>query len=175
MSEKLPEINQAWASQLQGPLSVGIGIHTGPARVGNVGSSFKFKYGPLGNTVNLASRVQGVNKYLNTQMLLTRSTYDSVGARLNARRLGKVRVHNIQEPVELFEALPDHQVALPSIYEQALTLFETKSFAQAAGVLGRMLSEYPNDGPTLVLLSRTVQGLVSGPDKEHPVLVLESK
>jgi len=175
MIDCLPVINNAWAGQLQGPMSLGIGIHTGIAQVGNVGSSFKFKYGPLGNTVNLASRVQGVNKYLNTQGLITRTTRESLGSQITARRVGKIRVHNIQEPVDLFEPLADHQITLQTLYEQALTLFEEKAFHKAASILGRMLAEYPNDGPTLVLLSRTVQSLVSGPEKDHPVWVLENK
>ncbi len=176
MMKRLPDVNRLWASQLQGPTEVGIGIHTGPARVGNVGSKMKFKYGPLGNTVNMASRVQGVNKYLTTQMLITRKTFESLGeTRFPARRIGRVRVHNIQEPVELFEPLPDDQAALQTTYEQALSLFEQKAFPQAAGILGRMLSEYPNDGPTLLLLSRTVQSLVSGAEEDHPVWVLRNK
>lgn len=175
MMQRLPEVNRLWAGQLQGPTEVGIGIHSGPAHVGNVGSRFKFKYGPLGNTVNMASRVQGVNKYLTTQMLLTRTTFESMETRFSARRIGKVRVHNIQEPVELFEPLPENQLALQGAYERALDLFEEKAFAQAASVLGRMLTEYPKDGPTLLLLSRTVQSLVNGAEEDHPVWVLQNK
>ncbi len=54
-------------------MGLGIGINTGVARVGNTGSQHKFKYGPLGNTVNLASRVQGATKYLKCRLLVTGS------------------------------------------------------------------------------------------------------
>ena len=51
----LPELNARWGDWLEGNMDVHIGINTGPASVGNVGSEYKYKYGPLGNTVNLAS------------------------------------------------------------------------------------------------------------------------
>ena len=56
------------------PLNVGIGINSGAAQVGNIGSSLKFKYGALGNTVNLASRVQGATKHLKSRLLITGAT-----------------------------------------------------------------------------------------------------
>ena len=56
------------------PMAIGIGLSSGPAQVGNTGSKLKFKYGPLGNTVNLASRIQGATKYLKTRVLITDAT-----------------------------------------------------------------------------------------------------
>ncbi len=55
----IPVLNEHWRKQLGEPFGLGIGINTGIARVGNTGSNRKFKYGPLGSTVNIASRVQG--------------------------------------------------------------------------------------------------------------------
>ena len=84
-------------------MAFGIGINTGMARVGNMGSRHKFKYGPLGNTVNLASRVQGATKYLRSPILITGSTNRQIGEGFLVRRLCQVRVVNIVEPVELHE------------------------------------------------------------------------
>ena len=70
-----PALNERWQAELGEPMDVGIGINTGMARVGNTGSQpCKFKYGPLGNTVNLASRVQGATKYLKSRLLITGRT-----------------------------------------------------------------------------------------------------
>src|SRR5207302_9074849 len=66
MLESLPRLNEHWLSVLEEPMGLGVGINTGLARVGNTGTQRKFKYGPLGGTVNLASRVQGANKFLKT-------------------------------------------------------------------------------------------------------------
>ena len=82
-------------------MDLGIGINTGMARVGNTGSQHKFKYGPLGNTVNLASRVQGATKYLKCRLLITGATQakldDSFAAAPLVHRCGCV---NIAEPVD---------------------------------------------------------------------------
>src|SRR5262249_46112855 len=79
MIAALPVLNEKGARVLAEPMNVGVGINTGPAQVGNTGSSFKFKYGPLGNTVNLASRVQGLTKYLNSRLLVTAATRERIG------------------------------------------------------------------------------------------------
>ena len=73
-----PALNQRWEPILGEPLNIGIGINTGVARVGNTGSQYKFKYGPLGNPVNLASRVQGATKYLRCPLLIMSSPQDHV-------------------------------------------------------------------------------------------------
>src|SRR5581483_10894365 len=78
-------------------------INTGTARVGNTGTKRKFKYGPLGSMVNLASRVQGATKFLRTQLLITEATQAHLGDEFAQRRLCKVRVVNIKEPVDLYE------------------------------------------------------------------------
>src|SRR5207248_3044278 len=66
MFECLPSLNERWLSIIGEPIKLGIGINSGIAQVGNVGSKIKFKYGALGNTVNLASRVQGATKHVKT-------------------------------------------------------------------------------------------------------------
>ncbi len=79
MLEILPEMNEEWIGEIGQPFDLGIGLNTGIARVGNTGSRHKFKYGPLGNTVNMASRVQGVTKYLKVRLLVTQATRERLG------------------------------------------------------------------------------------------------
>ena len=102
MLARLPELNERWQAVLKEPMDIGIGINTGPARVGNTGSQHKFKYGPLGNTVNLASRVQGATKYLKCRLLITGATQAKLDQSFATRRLCRVRVVNIAEPVALY-------------------------------------------------------------------------
>src|SRR5262249_22323721 len=127
MLAQLPKLNQIWQPILEEPLGLGIGINTGEARVGNVGTARKFKYGPLGNTVNLASRVQGATKYLKARLLITQATRNKLDAGFSTRRLCRVRVVNIQEPVVLYELVAPGQVGPPDLkagYEKALDEFE---------------------------------------------------
>ena len=79
MWDGLPELNRRWEGRLGRTLGVGIGINSGLALVGNTGSHKKFNYGPLGHTVNLASRVEGATKHLGVSLLITGATEKWLG------------------------------------------------------------------------------------------------
>ncbi len=178
MVDRLAELNAHWQDLLRGPMSFGIGINTGPARVGNVGSHRKFKYGLHGTTANLASRVQGATKYLRAGILVTAATRAELGEEFALRRLCRTGVVNIEQPVELYELRPKPGPgwsALRDSYEKALTAFEQGDFRQAAALLGSLLVEHADDGPSLVLLSRAVQAVVEAGSQSGPVWVLPGK
>jgi adenylate cyclase len=178
MLARIPELNARWQEALDGPMALGVGINSGKARVGNMGSRQKFKYGPLGHTVNLASRVQGATKYLRCRVLVTKFTQAQLGADFDTRRLCKVRVVNIEEPVDLYEVAahaPPVWHDLKTHYEQALDEFERGDFRAAARLLGPLLGEHADDGPALVLSARTLNCLVEQPAKFDPVWELPGK
>jgi len=148
------------------------------ARVGNTGSQRKFKYGPLGNTVNLASRVQGATKYLKTKLLITGSVQAQLGTAFDVRELCRARVVNIAEPVHLYELAGRGTPAWMDLkmgYEEALKKYENREFRHAARILGRLCTEYPHDGPALFLMSRAVSCMVEEPVEFDPVWVLPGK
>jgi adenylate cyclase len=178
MLAQLPQLNERWQATLEEPMDLGIGINTGIARVGNTGSHHKFKYGPLGHAVNLASRVQGVTKYLKCRLLITGATQAQLDAGFATRRLCQVQVVNIAEPVTLHELAPAGQAdwaEAQRVYEQALVEFEAKHFATAARALGNWRVQHPGDEPALLLLYRAVRCMVEGPTPDHPVWVLPGK
>ena len=178
MLKRLPELTERWRTQLQEPMGVGIGINTGVARVGNMGSPHKFKYGPLGNTVNLASRVQGATKYLKCPLLITGATQNRLDDSFQPRRLARVRVVNIAEPVDLYELGPADRpnwLQAKAEYEKALTMFENKEFLLAARTLGNWRVQAPDDGPALILLHRAIQCEVEEPDPFDPIWELPGK
>ncbi len=174
----LPKLNDRWEPILGEPLNIGIGVNSGIAQVGNVGSAIKFKYGALGNTVNMASRVQGATKYLKAPLLITDSTQAQLKNAFGTRRLCQVKVVNIAQPVTLFELIGptnERQVGLIAAYERALEEFTKGEFRPACRTLGRLILDHPNDGPALLLLSRTVACLVEEPIPFDPVMVLSGK
>jgi len=174
----LPRLNDRWQATLGEPLALGIGVNSGPAQVGNTGSQYKFKYGALGNTVNLASRVQGATKYFKCKLLITGSTQEKLDGSFARRRLCQVRVVNIAEPVTLYELVPPDQAGWPEArveYEKALEEFENKNFSRAARILGNWRAQQPDDAPALVLLYRAVQCMVEEPTPFDPVWVLAGK
>jgi adenylate cyclase len=178
MLDQVPKLNDRWQTVLKEPMGIGIGVNTGLARVGNTGSHHKFKYGPLGNTVNLASRVQGATKYLKCKMLITGSTQRELDSSFATRRLCQVRVVNIAEPVALHELASSDQANWPEAkveYEKALEEFESKNFSRAARILGNWRVQHPSDAPALLLLYRAVQCMVEEPACFDPVWVLPGK
>jgi adenylate cyclase len=178
MQVALGPLNARWSNQIQAETQVAIGIHTGMAQVGNVGSRRKFKYGALGHTVNLASRVQGANKHLRTSLLITKATHDALGSGFLARRIGSIHVVNIGQPVELYELrLSDDERGrvLCQLYEKALGEFEAQQFRRAARTLGEFIPNYEDDGPSHILLWRAVNGLVNPVGEFDPAWKLPGK
>src|SRR5215470_12803505 len=111
MIETLATLNRRWSTEGLPPLRMGVGIHTGEVFAGNVGRAGKVKYAVVGDTVNLASRVEGLNKELGTTMLVTESTYRAAGLDLAVKDRGLVSVKGREEPVRIYEVLWPHMVA----------------------------------------------------------------
>ena len=178
MVERMPQLSQQWQEVMGEPTSYCIGINTGPARVGNTGSKRKFKYGPLGNTVNLASRVQGATKFVRTQIVITGATAEKLGDEFPTRRLCCVEVVNIAEPIVLYElrGQADQSWAdLRDRYQSALDAYERGDFHDATRILGNLLTDFPDDGPTVILLARAVDMLARTPEDFSPIWKLTGK
>jgi adenylate cyclase len=178
MISSLAALNGRWQDRLGEPIGLGIGINTGPARVGNTGSRRKFKYGPLGDTVNVASRIQGAAKYFKSSLVVTRETRDRLGSGFQLRCLGRARVMNIIEPIELFELRPPDQPDSGEVcaeYEAALAAFETREFRKATSILGRLVSDHGDDGPSFALLARAIACFVDEPEAFDPAFRLPGK
>jgi len=89
-----------------------------------------------------------------------------------------VKVVGLDEEVELYELAQPNQPAWPEwkeVYEAALADFDRLNFRQAARTLQPLITEQINDGPSIVLMSRAVQGLANGPAPGHPIWELPSK
>lgn len=147
------------------PLVTRIGLHTGVANVGNFGSMERIDYTALGESVNLASRMEGLNKHLGTTVLITRATKAETGDRFATRSLGKFRLKGFEKSVEVFELLGQKNGTL----EQWLTDFDSALKAFARGELdvaecefNRVLELRKEDGPARFYLER-IQELRAAP------------
>ncbi|HEX5271592.1 MAG TPA: adenylate/guanylate cyclase domain-containing protein [Gemmataceae bacterium] len=163
--EELPRLSAEWSAQLGRPLSLGIGLNSGPALVGNTGSRRKFKYGPFGHTINLASRTEGATKQFGIPCLITGSTRDLLGDAFATRRLCKVRVVGLQNPVDMYELMTEppspEWLRRRDAYEAALALFEEQKLAEACRALNALLVGQGElyDIPVFNLLARAVEHL----------------
>lgn len=128
MCEALPEVSGDWLTVTGRQLQLGIGIHTGMALVGNAGSRLRIKYGPRGSTVNLASRVQAATKQLRLPILVTKATAQQLTGKLPTRRVARVNLDGVEEPVELHQPLSREQQVTyrpyADVLADAITSFE---------------------------------------------------
>ncbi len=105
-------INEALAGTATPPLKTGIGINSGPAIVGNLGSSIRFSYTAIGDTVNLASRLESATKKLGVDIIIGESVYRQVQDTLPCRALGAIQIPGKERPQPVYE-LCWQQVADP--------------------------------------------------------------
>ncbi len=178
MLRRIDPLRERWKEITPDRFGVGIGINTGMARVGNTGSKIKFKYGPLGNTVNLASRVQGITKKLGVEALITSSTVAAIGRDFDHRRLAVVKPLGFAETVGLHELKCDANAKwrdMAQRYESALDSFDSSNLTAAARVLATLVHDHPDDNPSVVLLGRVVNALTRREEHVDPVWVMDSK
>jgi adenylate cyclase len=159
-------LNERYKDKISFKIDFGIGLNTGKARVGNTGSRQKFKYGPMGRTVNLGSRIQGLTKQWKVSTLMADTTAECVPPDTPKRRLCKAKVVGLDGSVNLYQLMSEEEADedLIARYEEGLAMFEIESqMRQAARLFGELVQRYPDDGPSLIMLERSVSQLV------HPV------
>ena len=150
-----------------------VGVHSGPMLVGNLGSSQRFDYTAIGDTINLAARLESLNKSIGTRALVSGETLERAGDGLIVRYLGRVRVVGRDDPIALHELLGvEGDVTRPDAaaivrFEAAVESYVAGQFAEAARGFGAVDSACGgNDGPSKLYLERIDQarGTAAGGD-----------
>jgi adenylate cyclase len=143
------------------------GLHTGAAIVGSVGPFTRLQYTALGAMVNLASRVEGMNKYFGTELLVTGAVEAAVRERFLLRPLGKVVAVGTEDAVEIFELVAEleqataHQNALCAAWGAAFEPYDAQRWQEAAALFESFLSDYPADGAAPALVAHCLEELES--------------
>lgn len=162
MQAALAELNEQWGRTGQPPLSMGIGVHYGPAIAGNIGSEERMEPTVIGDTVNLASRLEGLSKVYRAGILISGEVAALLGGQVAVRRLDRVKVKGRRSAVEIYEALtaPDRiegwEKARPA-YEAALETYLRGEFAAAAEGFAKVLESDPGDGAAATLRKRCLE------------------
>lgn len=150
-----PELRRRGAERLL----TRIGINTGPMSLGNMGSSRKFAFTVLGDSVNLGSRLEGANKLYGSQILVAQTTADRVKDRFLLRRLDLLQVKGSKRPMPVYELMaagPGDADLRRRVerYEAALAHYQRQAWEQAEAALAELLAEFPEDAPAAALLKR---------------------
>lgn len=163
MTDRLKELNRKWEGSRHGRLSMGVGINTGEAIVGNMGAELRFDYTAIGETVNLASRLEGMNKLYGTAVIVSESTREACGDSFEFRELDLVRVKGKEKPVAIYELAGWKGQGKAPIedFHEGLRLFRARDFAAAGKVFNRLASE--GDSPSRLYAQRCAEYLACPP------------
>jgi adenylate cyclase len=131
MMEKLAEINRSFIARDILIIDIGIGINTGDAVVGNMGASMRFDYTAIGDNVNLASRLEGLNKIYGTHIIVSESTREQAGRDLHFREIDLVTVKGKLKPVPIYELMVVDDTELKSGFAEALGYYRNREFTAA--------------------------------------------
>ena len=162
---RLEGLNAAWLSEGRPPFRVRIGLNTGEVLVGNVGSAERFSYTAMGDDVNVASRLEGLNKQFGTAICVSASVVSAAGEAILVRPLRRMAVKGREQRFMIYELLgmansDDHELKpekgaaeLMRLTCEASALFESGKFEQAGVAYGEILSRYPGDPVARAMLA----------------------
>src|SRR5688500_678788 len=170
MMRRLRELQPGWSERGLPPLNIGVGVNTGFMTAGNVGSKMRFDYTVMGDSVNLGSRLEGVNKEYGTNIIISDGTYQQVKEKFSARFVDLIAVKGKQEPTAIYELIAplDDAGAQPpagflDTWEIAMGHYKAQRFDDAKAAFGRVLELAPNDGPAMVFVERCGEMVVAPP------------
>jgi len=161
MRDRVNDLNHSGYFGTGVTLRAGVGISTGDMIVGNMGSNRRFDYTVIGDTVNVGSRVEGMNKLYGTEILVTEDTVKGLSRDYVVRQLDRVAVKGKNEPVRLYEVVGFRQHAAPEVMEKlerfarALARYEARDFHGASIGFGDILALNPSDAPSHVFWERS--------------------
>jgi len=173
MQKRLAELRAKWRAEGQTEISVRMGINTGEVVVGNMGGSERFDYTVMGDSVNLASRLEGANKEYGTYAMVSESTYEIVKEDFIMRELDALVVKGKTKPVIVYEliAFKDEQLDKSmtdclSIFNDGLALYKAFQFKEAATKFAEAKNIKSNDHPSFVYLKRCMHFIEFPPPKD---------
>ena len=161
--ETLARIRPSLAERFGAELYVRMGVNSGPVIAGNMGSSRRFQYTVMGDTVNQAARFEPTNKVYKTYMMIGESTYQLAQRAVDVRLLDKVVVMGKTEPVRVYELLgrkggvPSEVMEVKELYEEGLRTHWERRWDEAEKLLGQALAIQVDDGASRVILERIAE------------------
>jgi adenylate cyclase len=168
MMAALKKLQAGWEAEGRPRIDIGVGINSGPVLVGNMGSKRRFNYTIMGDNVNLASRLEGLNKQFATHLIISEFTYEKVRTKMVARELDLIRVKGKKKPVKIFELLAPIEQAeryadLIVRFGKGLEAYRSGQWETSVDMFEQLKRDYPDDAPTDIFVRRCRDLLVEPP------------
>jgi len=161
MSKFSENLSRKFQEEGRPSIKTRIGINTGKAIVGNIGSERRFNYTIIGDEVNLASRLEGANKQYGTYLMISHATSVLLKDSFPVRELDMLRVKGKEKPVKVYEVLGPSGEAyevkikeMLQLYDQGLSAYTKRAWKEAHDRFEQALAIIPNDGPSLTYMDR---------------------
>ncbi len=161
IEEAIRRLNDRWQKENRDPLKTRIGINTGISLIGNFGSSDRFNYTAIGDNVNLASRLEGLNKLYGSEIIVSESTVAGAGRSFIFRPLDLVAVKGRKKSVKIFQLLGRNDNPAAEIHqkvaemsERALTSYLNRQWREAYEQFQALLDILPEDSAAEMYLTR---------------------
>ncbi len=149
--KRLAALRETFAAEGYPPVRNRIGLNSGPASIGNMGSAARLSYTAIGDNVNLASRLEGANKAYGTYILISESTRLGAGDAIEVRELDFVKVKGKNQPIRVYELLglkgetDKALIEKARLFETGLPLFRSRKFAEAVTVFKTVAAKHGED------------------------------
>lgn len=172
MKKRLAELRESWRTRGQNELRVRMGMNTGNAVVGNMGSRTRMDYTMMGDAVNLASRLEGANKFYGTYAMISEFTYEQAKDAIEARQLDYIKVVGKEEAILVYELLgkkgnlPDYMQEMLAKYNEGLLLFKEREWENAHNAFKSALRIVKDDAPSKTYLDRCAEFIENPPPKK---------
>ena len=170
MLSRLRDLNQRRQTDGKRPFDIGVGIATGEVVLGNIGSPARMEYTVIGDSVNLASRLEGANKYYKTKILIDEATVRAMDHQAIMREIDLIRVVGKDRPVAVFEAVGYHNsetcphlADLIGYFSQGLTAYRARDWQGAMGKFEAALAAHPTDQLSKIYIERCRHLLQNAP------------
>lgn len=172
MQKRLAELRVDWKEIGKPELFMRIGLCSGPAVVGNMGSKNRMDYTMMGDTVNTAARLEGVNKLYGSYTLISETTYSLAGGNIIAREIDSINVVGKQEPVTIYQPIghPEFNdkkvLKAVDFYHKGLDTYRKRDWSRAIKFFEATSKLMQNDGPSKTMLARCHEYKVNPPSKD---------
>jgi adenylate cyclase len=175
MMKRVRELQKQWEAEGKPKLDIGIGLNTGVASVGNMGSALRYGYTALGDAVNLSSRLEGLNKDYGTHIIVNETTYQAAkDDGFIFREVDLIRVKGKLQPVMIYQLMGRQEdFAADGLAEElrlklemfagARELYRTRRWEAAQSAFQECLDRWPDDGPTRMYWKRCQDYLFDEP------------